>query len=202
MRAVCVEVTEYTGVGGMLEPGCRVDLVAVVRDDKTKEPVARTVLQNIKVSAIGRSTVSVEPPPGQPLPPPTNSVTILCTPAQVQTLELASMAGRPWLVLRGGRDTQEVQVDSTRMSDVLGKPSDDGSENANTQQVAQAPIQPTTGPSNEVAAVTPAQPVNPRWTVRVIQGETESSSTFTLPAAPRTVEADTDVSTPVIPGSK
>jgi hypothetical protein len=144
----------------------------------------------------------VEPPAGQPLPPPTNSVTILCTPAQVQTLELASMAGRPWLVLRGGRDTKEVQIDPTKMADVLGHPSDDGADsNPAAPTVAQTPTQavaPATTMPSEVAA---AQPVNPRWTVRVISGETESSSTYVLPAAPRTVEANTDNS-PVFPNSK
>src|SRR5688500_7385308 len=34
LRAITLEVNEFSGLGGMLVPGCRVDVVSTVRDDK------------------------------------------------------------------------------------------------------------------------------------------------------------------------
>jgi pilus assembly protein CpaB len=207
MRAVTIEVNEYTGVGGMLEPGCRVDLVSVMRDDKTKEAVARTVLQNIKVSAIGRSTAPVEPVPGQPLPPPANSVTILVTPQQVQTLQLASMSGRPWLVLRSLRDGTEVPIEGTTISEVLGHGAgdqnrEDSTETANAGGPANpAPVTPVVSTTTDTAP----QPQFVRRTVSIIREGVESTYTFKIPvtpAAPKPMSADDEQATPVIPNSK
>jgi Flp pilus assembly protein CpaB len=222
MRAVTIEVNEYTGVGGMLEPGCRVDLVAVMRDDKSKESVARTVLQNIKISAIGRSTAPVEPTPGQPLPPPANSVTILVTPQQVQSLELASMSGRPWLVLRSTRDGAEVPIEGTTLSEVLGHSAQDQNAtdstdpNAGTTAAAGTPVPTPTATVTPVVSTTtdttqqPQQPQQPQYTrrtVSIIREGVESTYTFMIPVTPAaqkpmSVDQQTEQETPVIPGSK
>jgi pilus assembly protein CpaB len=224
MRAVTIEVNEYTGVGGMLEPGCRVDLVAVMRDDKSKESVARTVLQNIKISAIGRSTAPVEAAPGQPLPPPANSVTILVTPQQVQSLELASMSGRPWLVLRSTRDGAEVPIEGTTLSEVLGHSAQDQNAtdstdpNAGTTAAAGTPVPtptPTVTPTvtpvvstTTDTATQPQQPQQPQYTrrtVSIIREGVESTYTFMIPVTPaaqKPMSVDDGQETPVIPGSK
>ena len=54
MRAVTVEVNETSGVAGLLVPGCRVDVVSTLPDQQTKVAIARTIVQNVKVLAVGQ----------------------------------------------------------------------------------------------------------------------------------------------------
>ena len=50
-----------------------------------------------------------------------NNITLLCTPKQAQTLQLATMAGRPWFVLRSGSDGKELPLDGTTMAELRGE---------------------------------------------------------------------------------
>jgi pilus assembly protein CpaB len=187
MRAVTVEVNEYSGVGGMLQPGCRVDLISILRDDKARTSVARTILENIKVTAIGRATAPPKQVDGQPLPPPANSITLLCTPKQAQTLELASQTSRPWLELRSPRDTSMTAIDPTTLAEITGDSSPDATDpNAGQTFTTSAP---TTQPIGLVQPVldqqTEPQPTSYRRNVTIIRGGVESQVQFTIPI-PRT----------------
>ena len=67
MRAITIEVNEFSGLAGMLVPGSRVDVICAVRDKKQQGLVSRTILQNIKVLAIGKQLgAPAEVAPGQP----------------------------------------------------------------------------------------------------------------------------------------
>src|SRR5678815_1688554 len=46
MRAITIEVNEFSGVAGLLTPGCRVDVIATIQAEGG--PVARTIVQNVK----------------------------------------------------------------------------------------------------------------------------------------------------------
>ena len=122
MRAITVEVNEFSGLGGLLAPGSRVDVVATVREDKAQQQTSRTILQNIKVLAVGRQFNPNPPPPAENAPPlpAANNVTLLVTPKQAQALKLASQGGAPWLVLRNLSDASEVETDPTLLSDLKG----------------------------------------------------------------------------------
>ncbi len=205
MRAVTVEVNEYSGVAGMLQPGCRVDLITVMRDEKTHSSVARTILQNIKITAIGRATSPQHPVEGQPAPPPSNSVTLLCTPRQAQVLELASQSSRPWLALRSGRDNADGQVETTTLADLGGEIATQ--EPVPTQPAAGGVTQ-TTGSNTATGSAIPAglfspdtntetQPNTYRRNVTIIRGGTESQVTFTIPI-PQASTVNTDVD-PLLP---
>ena len=63
-----IEVNQFTGVGGILEPGCKVDVIGTLSDPKTRENMSKTVLQDIKILAIGRNTTPPHPVEGQPHP--------------------------------------------------------------------------------------------------------------------------------------
>jgi pilus assembly protein CpaB len=184
MRAVTIEVNEFTGVGGMLQPGCRVDLISLVRDDKTHESVARTILQNIKVTAIGRATSPQHASEGQPLPPPANSVTLLCTPRQAQSLQMATSAGRPWLALRSTRDVQEVPLDVTTLADLRGN-SDGNGDSAVTNTSLQT--QSTSNDPNN-SSDSESQQTTIRRTIKTIRGGVESQVIFNVPV-PRGISA-------------
>ena len=120
MRALTIEVNEYSGLAGMLTPGARVDVIANIRDDRTHETASRTIVQNVQVTAVGRQLSAPATTPGQPPAPPSTSVTLLVTPQEAQTLQLASQSGRPWLALRGYGDTAEFDAGVTSFADLRG----------------------------------------------------------------------------------
>jgi len=187
MRALTLEVNEFSSVGGFIEPGCRVDLISTLNDPKTHEVCSKTILQNIKVTAIGRSVTAPKPAEGQPAAPPSNSVTLLVTPKQAQTLELACTQGRPWLALRSFRDNTEARLEPTPAS-MLRDDVQDSGETAITNQ--------TPGSKNWLTPV--ADPTTIRRTVTFIKNGVESQVTFAVPA-PASVNVNTD--TTPIPGT-
>jgi pilus assembly protein CpaB len=191
MRAVTIEVNEFTGVGGMLEPGCRVDLVSTLNDPKTHESMAKTILQYVQILAIGRSTTPPHPVEGQPLPPPTNNITLLVTPKQAQTLELACSSARPWLILRYGRDGQELQLDGTGLSSLRG----DNTDTSATATASATPVQAATAnPFTPVVDTIPQEkPTTYRRTVTIIENGVEREVTLTLPLPHTDGTADTSL---------
>jgi pilus assembly protein CpaB len=100
-RAVSVQITDVSGVAGLIEPGAHVD-VLFTRPGTMTEAITSTILQNVRVLAIGRF---VEP--GRAFDPkaPKNPVaTLILTPEETQKLELAKNQGRISLSLRNPLD--------------------------------------------------------------------------------------------------
>jgi pilus assembly protein CpaB len=190
MRAMTLEVSEYTGVGGMMTPGCHLDLIGIVKDPKTGESISRTILQNLKVQAIGHNVSSTPPADGTP-PPPSNALTLLCTPHQAQIIQLALITGRPWFVMRATKDGQELPLEGTTMAELR-----DGD---NSDSYAAVPAQPTDGTT---ATTTPpvvdtTSYMPSKRTVQIFRGGTESTVTITV-AGSRGVTAGADTS-PAVP---
>ena len=76
-RAVCVQITDVSGVAGLIQPGSHVD-VLFTRPGSMAEATTSTILQNVKVLATGR-TLAV----GQtldPRAPKAPAVTLVCCP--------------------------------------------------------------------------------------------------------------------------
>jgi pilus assembly protein CpaB len=196
-RAFTLEVNEFSGVAGMLEPGCRVDLICNINDPKTHESMSKTILQNVKITAIGRNVSPQHPVDGQPLPPPANNVTLLVTPKQAQTLELATMSSRPWLVLRSGRDNQELNIEPLPLSMLRG---DTDTDPQAAQPTATAPVVPPNpfGVADEAPAPEP-QPTTVRRTVTFIKNGVESQVSFMIPA-PNNQPVDAKTDSSPIPG--
>lgn len=115
-RAVSVQITDVSGVAGLIQPGAHVD-VLFTRPGNMTEAITSTILQNVKVLAIGH-TVQV----GQTVDPKAPKVpvaTLVVTPEEAQKLELAKNQGRISLSLRNPLDTSDA-VDGTPVStDVL-----------------------------------------------------------------------------------
>ncbi len=202
-RAVTLEVTEFSGVAGMLEPGCKVDVVSVMQDTAKKGSIARTVLQDIKVSAVGRQIAPAHPQPGQPMPPPSNSITLLVTPKQAQTLQLATNTGRPWLVLRATKDGVELPLESTTLADLQGTPNVD--PNAGGDPVADPMLNPQAGPTPATpASDESATPPTIRRSITMINGGVESQVTVTVPNPRASIMAPLDRGdeVPAIPGDR
>jgi len=171
MRAVTVEVNEFSGVAGLLVPGCRVDVVSTLPDQTTKASVARTIVQNVKVLAVGQrltvnnagakneSAMSAEAAVAR-------SVTLLVKPREAEAIELCSSSGRTRLVLRGSFDEGTRQGESVSVADLLG---------SRTQVVQPVIEKPTTQPVEPVVvAVQPEielpQPQTRKHLVEFIRG--------------------------------
>ena len=126
MRAITLDVTESSGVAGLLVPGCRVDVVCTLQDVTTQQMVTRTLVENARVLAVGQSLPNSrkkEEKPGESNNDNTMSktVTLVVAPRDVASIELASMAGRTRLVLRGSQDQAVVGMGELTVGDVLGR---------------------------------------------------------------------------------
>jgi len=114
-RASSIEVDKFSGVSGFILPGDRVDVILTVdRPDKSRDAVAKTILQNIEVLAAGEKTqekgnkvITVQ------------SVTLLVDPEGAQDLALATNEGKLHLALRNPTDDEIVTVDPVTKSGIL-----------------------------------------------------------------------------------
>ena len=185
MRAVTIEVNESSGLAGLISPGCRVDVIATLNDghNTSESRIAKTIVQNVKVSAVGQRTSSG----GTDAPTDMfKSVTILASLEDAEALELACAMGRPRLVLRGGRDNEVTATAGVSMNDLKGT---GGRPDTGTSALAVAtpttapvaviaPPPPTTKP---VQTIVQAETVKHRL-VRVIKGGRVSMVSLTLDA--------------------
>lgn len=104
-RAVSVQITDVSGVAGLVQPNSRVD-VMFTRTGTLAEATTATILQNVKVLATGKTVQS-----GQavdPRAPKVPVVTLLLTPDDAQKLELAKNQGRISLSLRNPLDSSRA----------------------------------------------------------------------------------------------
>ncbi len=118
MRAVSIRVNDVVGVAGFVLPGMRVDVLVTGKPPDKGSTVTMTVLQNILVLSAGQT---IEPDnQGRAINAPT--VTLLVTPAQAETLTLASSEGRIQLVLRNGSDQSIAKTDGEKLNDLYRAP--------------------------------------------------------------------------------
>lgn len=115
-RAVSVQITDSSGVAGLVQPGSRVD-VLFTRPGNMAEAITSTILQNVKVLAIGRMTQ-----PGQtvdPKAPKMPVATLVVTPQEAQKLELAKNQGKLSLALRNPLDQSAVPGSAPVTTEIL-----------------------------------------------------------------------------------
>jgi len=101
-RAVSVQITDVSGVAGLVQPGSHVDVI-FTRPGSMAEATSSIILQNVKVISTGR-TVTV----GQtldPRAPKSPTVTLVLRPEEAQKLELAKSQGKIGLSLRNPLDS-------------------------------------------------------------------------------------------------
>jgi pilus assembly protein CpaB len=214
MRAITIEVNEFSGVAGLISPGCRVDVIATINDANGEGRIAKTIVQNVKVTAVGQRTGggNGEAPPqpgdlskscgggnGEAPPQPgdlSKSVTVLATLEDAEALELACSTGRPRLVLRGGRDNEVSATAGVTVNDLKGtggRPDTGTSSSPIEVAVTPPPPAPTTAPAIVVAPPAATQPAEvvvrvPRRLVRIIKGGRVSVVSMTAKQLPEMEE--------------
>jgi pilus assembly protein CpaB len=183
MRAITMEVNEFSGLAGLIAPGVRVDIVATLSEGANGSQLAKTIVQNVQVKAVGQRTTvnSSEPPnPSEMF----RSVTLIAKPDEAEAIELACATGRPRLVLRGGRDSEIVASAGITLGKLRGNKESEDPFTAppvtifpptTTQPFASATTQPMMPPTDATAS----RPI-PRRVVKVIRGGQESTVTLNV----------------------
>lgn len=118
MRAVTVDVSESSGVAGLLTPGCKVDVIATLR--RGEETIAKTIVQNVKVQFVQRGKLTRASQSAGSDAGPVKTVTLIVTPKEAATIELANAQGKPRLVLRGNADTGDNADNAVSQNELLG----------------------------------------------------------------------------------
>ena len=93
---------------------------STLSDRKHEQSVAKTIVSNVKVIAVGRRTDST--PADDPETAIAKSITLLVTPHQAEAIDLASRGGgKARLVLRGTLDHESIVTSGVSMSQLLGQ---------------------------------------------------------------------------------
>jgi pilus assembly protein CpaB len=137
-RAMSVPVGETSAVAKLVKPGDRVDVIAVIDLGGGKaNKVAKTILQDIPVLAVGRQVTNnvprlMEMDPYEKRPRVRSlvsfdgftSVTLEVDPSQAQTLALMSAGGSSEnalvLSLRNNDDNDRVGIATSAMTEIIG----------------------------------------------------------------------------------
>jgi pilus assembly protein CpaB len=113
-RALTIAVDQVSGIAGMLRPGDRVDVGAVVSIPYSNgEPYGLVVLQDIEVLAVGQKTGDDKSADQY------ETVTLAVNLEEAEALMLAIQEGRVRLLLRSPVETGKSQVPSVNLSDFL-----------------------------------------------------------------------------------
>ena len=148
MRAATIRVNDVVGVAGFVRPGARVDVLIAGNPPGAKGNlgmVTKTLLQNMEVLSAGQDIQ--KDAEGKPVS--VQTVNLLVTPEQAETLSLASNETRIQLVLRNPLDTKTVKTPGTAVANLF------------TGQYGLALDTPTPAPKRvaERIAATPPNPV-------------------------------------------
>jgi len=100
-RAVTIQIDRVKGIAGLIEPGDRVDVIAVPPREGNSTPIASTIMRGVRVLAIGNTleTTSASPPPDA-----TSTATLEVTPKQADLLAMADINTTLRLALRSPRE--------------------------------------------------------------------------------------------------
>lgn len=127
MRALSVKVNDVVGVAGFIVPGCRVDVMVILRSQKDEggtrkeEALARVVASNVEVLASGtRYDQENAKKDGKAIP--STVVTLMVSPNDAERIALAQAEGQVMLSLRNPLDTDPTATSGVRTAALLGSP--------------------------------------------------------------------------------
>jgi len=212
MRAYALTLTSGAVSGGLLYPGCVVDIIAAFRlsGREVGEAVSTTLLQGIQVLAVREVTVisgeRADAEKKTPLGPTASrssgsvTVTLMVDSRQAEALQLAVDYGKITLIMRNPLDKRAVDIDATVLSQ--GQLARLGT--ALEPQVAAAMTQapPPAVDPNDPNALKAAPAVGtavqerslakkPSWLVTIIRGQKVQEQQMDIPGPGGATEADT-----------
>lgn len=185
-RAMSVSLADYSGIEGLLYPGCMVD-VLVTFDMPTSngqtEPVSTTLLRNVRVLGIEaerKNQETVSPATQERHIPVILSgskrvVTLLVDSEQAGVLQLATEHGKISLAMRNPSDDAPVRSDMTVLRDLV-------------KTVGSLPPVVAMAPAASSPAAGPERPQLTHWTTTVFHGATQEVREFSAPAGMRQIK--------------
>ncbi len=191
MRAVAVEVDEFSSVAGFITPEARVDVVALLKSSSRgcKDTISRTILQDVEVAAVGQEMTDASSTGANV----TRSVTLIVTPKDAALLHLAATKGKIRLALRNTYDSKKGKagfasenalVSGEEMDANRSQPSGMGNWFA---QVSSGFVQGLASRPAAYAAIAP-EPPKP-WTVTVMCGNRTETYDFAGPDSTQRVSS-------------
>jgi pilus assembly protein CpaB len=168
MRAVALRVNEVVGLAGFVLPGMRVDVLVAGNVPGSATMLCRTVLQNIEVLSAGQKIDKN----GEGKPESAQVVNLLVTPAQAETLNLASES-RVQLVLRNPLDTKSEVTPGISVARMYGF--SDAAVRASAPPDTGMPPIPNPPPSPKPVAEVPHKP---QTTIDVFHGSKRTEAVF------------------------
>lgn len=169
-RAVAVQITDQSGVAGLIQSNSRVD-VLFTRPGTMTEASTSTILQNVKVLSVGKLT-----PTGAAVDPRAQRspvVTLVLPPADAQKLELAKNEGRISLSLRNPLDQSQTALAGPMTTEVLDPTLADRIEKSRRKQSGMAE-----GGRAVLRKEPPKDPPPPRAVVDVYRGDKHVQESF------------------------
>jgi pilus assembly protein CpaB len=172
-RAVSVQITDATGVAGLIQPNSHVD-VLFTRPGSMTEASTSTILQNVKVLSTGRSVQTGAAVDTRAVRSPV--VTLVLLPADAQKLELAKNEGKISLSLRNPLDFTAGASSAPMTTEVLDPTL------ADRIAKARRAGRPEVGTSQAWAAMLkkapPKEPEKPRAVIDVYRGDKHVQESF------------------------
>lgn len=198
-RAVAVKINESSGVDNHLVPGCRVDVVGMfeVRNQNQRETVARTILENIQVAAVGQRLAPANPEADEDgkKERPARAVTLLAKPDQVPILHLAEQKGKLKLSMRSNFEQREDFARSEKPmteGDLLGGEKEEEQEKSLADSfrgwmdgLIKPPAEEPEPAPVEVVVAPPAPPepppgpAEPKWVMKIWNGDSRQTLAWT-----------------------
>lgn len=165
MRAVSIETDKVKGVSGLLQPGDRVDVIAVPQKNGSQPPPASAILRGVRVLAIG-DTLEYSSATPSPNEASSTTITLEVTPAQADLLAMADINTTLRLALRSPREVpNSLPAESLRFPE---------------PQQAPQPLDRVSGPALAETRPAAAQPAHRRIvfsSVPVIDGNEGAADT-------------------------
>jgi pilus assembly protein CpaB len=164
MRAMSVRVNEVVGVAGFIVPGSRVDVMVILRGQKS-DGLARTVVSNVQVLTAGtRSDQENSKRDGKAVP--STVVTVMVSPNDAERIALAQAEGQIMLALRNPLDEEPTTTAGVRTAALL-------SGNGVSLAAQDEPAAPVAKPKPKPVAAAPPPPPAPEapklYTVEAIR---------------------------------
>lgn len=171
-RAVSVQITDATGVAGLIQPNSHVD-VLFTRPGSMTEASTSTILQNVKVLSTGRSVQTGATVDTRAVRSPV--VTLVLLPADAQKLELAKNQGKISLSLRNPLDATAGASAAPMTTEVLDPTLAERIERARR---ANRPPAPNPAWAAMLKKAPPKEPEKPRAVIDVYRGDKHVQETF------------------------
>lgn len=116
-RAMSVKVDEVIGVSGFIKPGDHVDVMVTIEpDSKSQHPVAKLILEHVKVLAAG---LQYEKNGNEKEPKPVQVMTLEVDIEEAEKLALASTQGKLRLALRNPLNVEKVLTKGANVASLL-----------------------------------------------------------------------------------